>query len=302
MQGNICFERMPICIFPPQKLPKNACSGEKLFAITDMHGSSRPMLRLLAQKPKDARLVFLGDAVDHGSDVRGVLDFLDLDADAILVKGNHDIMAWYSCHEDPSVDTERLRDLWVWYNGGRYTIESFLYGGFCKECAMRRETMDFFAQKKTDKTFDSVFSKMKAFWKSGNLFFIHGGLPFRREDECLAMPDKGAVCMAPEANNHWSWYYPPNHEDGWCDNKQRIVGGEPVYLVCGHSIHSFGGYIHKYAMFLDTGYLLKTAALIDGDSVVFIITPNEDIQRSIEETKGLFVDAKGNLEEGVFFV
>lgn len=55
--------RIPVRVFPAETLPNSAYSAEKLFVMTDIHGSSKAMYRLLSQRPNNARLVFLGDAV-----------------------------------------------------------------------------------------------------------------------------------------------------------------------------------------------------------------------------------------------
>jgi len=70
----------------------------KLFAIGDIHGHTTALSALLSVLPLEPsdRLVFLGDYVDKGPDVRGTLDLLcDLAAsrpNTVFLRGNHDQM------------------------------------------------------------------------------------------------------------------------------------------------------------------------------------------------------------------
>lgn len=78
----------------------------KSFAIGDIHGHLTALKSLLEVIPfvQGDQLVFLGDYVDKGPDVRGVLDFLCGFAErpnTIFLRGNHDQML-LDAYEDPS--------------------------------------------------------------------------------------------------------------------------------------------------------------------------------------------------------
>lgn len=45
----------------------------KTYVITDIHGRLTELKSLLAQIPANARMVFLGDYIDRGSQSRGAL-------------------------------------------------------------------------------------------------------------------------------------------------------------------------------------------------------------------------------------
>ncbi|MCR5815235.1 MAG: metallophosphoesterase [Desulfovibrio sp.] len=49
-----------------EDLPEGFSPVEPLYVLTDIHGCVNAMARLLAQRPADTSLVFLGDAVDRG--------------------------------------------------------------------------------------------------------------------------------------------------------------------------------------------------------------------------------------------
>ena len=59
---------------------------EPLYVITDMHGCLEAMDRLLSHRPADARLVFLGDAIDRGPDPLGVISVLMTDGRNMLLR------------------------------------------------------------------------------------------------------------------------------------------------------------------------------------------------------------------------
>lgn len=69
----------------------------KTFVVGDIHGHRIALETLLAALPfgEDDRLVFLGDYVDKGPDVRATLDLLcrlSTRANTIFLRGNHDRM------------------------------------------------------------------------------------------------------------------------------------------------------------------------------------------------------------------
>ena len=287
---------LPVKIFPPQKLPNGAHADEKLFVVTDIHGSAEAMRRLLSKKPGDARLVFLGDSTDRGKASVGVLKILASHPDAILLRGNHDIMAWYGIHGDPSFSQGHLlelRELWLDYNGGLATVADFVAAekgcGIAHVC--HKDIVEFFKEGKTNELFEDIDARSRRFWRSGDLFFVHGGLPAGKEDKWLERPDVDAVSMTRDVENHWAWYRPYDQEDGWFDRKRRKVAGEPVYIVCGHTGQRFDDLIHDFGMFLDTGYTLKTAATIEEDSVQLVMMPCDEVKECEDGILGIFADA-----------
>jgi serine/threonine protein phosphatase 1 len=71
----------------------------RLLAIGDIHGCNRELKQLLARikvDPNADTLVFIGDYIDRGPDVRGVIDtMIDLKKacrNVICLKGNHEAM------------------------------------------------------------------------------------------------------------------------------------------------------------------------------------------------------------------
>jgi serine/threonine protein phosphatase 1 len=87
----------------------------KTYVMTDIHGRLEPLKSLLAQIPEGAKIVFLGDYVDRGSESREVVALVrSLQASgAVCLRGNHEDMV---CAEDPRH--------WL-ANGGASTILSY---------------------------------------------------------------------------------------------------------------------------------------------------------------------------------
>jgi serine/threonine protein phosphatase 1 len=109
--------------------PASIPAGQRVYAIGDIHGMADLLRTLLtkiqsdiAEHPEaEARLVFLGDYVDRGSDSKGVLDYLLSDpvaAPSTYLMGNHEELMLQFL-EDPEV-AEQWRHL-----GGLETLHSY---------------------------------------------------------------------------------------------------------------------------------------------------------------------------------
>lgn len=55
--------------FTPYYEVKGFSPTEKLFVMTDLHGCSQAMSRLLKHYDGSSKVVFLGDAIDRGPDM-----------------------------------------------------------------------------------------------------------------------------------------------------------------------------------------------------------------------------------------
>jgi serine/threonine protein phosphatase 1 len=87
----------------------------KTYVITDVHGRLTELKSLLAQVPANARMVFLGDYVDRGSQSREVVELVRSlhDRGSACLRGNHEDML---CAADPHQ--------WL-ANGGASTVLSY---------------------------------------------------------------------------------------------------------------------------------------------------------------------------------
>lgn len=88
---------------------------DKTYVITDIHGRLTELEALLAQIPANARMVFLGDYVDRGTDSRGVVELVRAlhGRGAACLRGNHEDIL---CAPNPHP--------WL-ANGGASTILSY---------------------------------------------------------------------------------------------------------------------------------------------------------------------------------
>lgn len=91
---------------------------QKVFIITDIHGSYRHLTEMLAHVPDDVLILFLGDYIDRGEDskrtVALVKDLVEKGR-AIAIRGNHEeMLAHYLTNEHSRMLYHR--------NGGRTTI------------------------------------------------------------------------------------------------------------------------------------------------------------------------------------
>ena len=142
----------------------------KIFAIGDIHGCADQLRRLLERLPFDAgrdTLVFLGDYLDRGPDVKGVLDQLcRLRAEGVHLQalmGNHEyLLLEYHRSQDAAL-LPYMRRL-----GMEKTLES--YGGASLAelgalAYMPAEHRDFLAS-------------LLPYWETDEYIFVHAGLRF----------------------------------------------------------------------------------------------------------------------------
>jgi serine/threonine protein phosphatase 1 len=68
------------------------------YVIGDVHGEYQTLLSLLEKLPKEAKLVFVGDLTDRGSQSKEVVEFVRKN-NHLCVMGNHEaLMVWYAKH------------------------------------------------------------------------------------------------------------------------------------------------------------------------------------------------------------
>lgn len=85
----------------------------KTYVMTDIHGRLEPLKSLLAQIPEGAKIVFLGDYLDRGSESREVVALVRSLPNTVCLRGNHEDMV---CARDPLN--------WL-ANGGASTLLSY---------------------------------------------------------------------------------------------------------------------------------------------------------------------------------
>ncbi len=89
----------------------------KVCVITDIHGRLTELWRLLDLMPDDAKMIFLGDYIDRGSqsaEVVALMRLLQQDG-AVCLRGNH---------EDMMCSPDTMGGTWM-ANGGSATVESY---------------------------------------------------------------------------------------------------------------------------------------------------------------------------------
>ena len=86
----------------------------KTYVFTDVHGRLEELLRLLDRVPKGAKLIFLGDYIDRGTQSAEVVALVR-SLDAICLRGNH---------EDMMCNPDTMGGTWM-ANGGSATVESY---------------------------------------------------------------------------------------------------------------------------------------------------------------------------------
>ena len=97
------------------------------YVIGDVHGHYETLMRLVEKLPKDAKLVFVGDLIDRGSQSAEVVKFVR-EGGHLCVKGNHEeLMDSFGSSFAVFVEqNEPIKTHNVWYNnGGIATLKSY---------------------------------------------------------------------------------------------------------------------------------------------------------------------------------
>lgn len=166
-----------------------------LYAIGDIHGSLSALKTIFRQgliKPDDL-VVFLGDYVDRGHDVKGVFDWLIENKRHYrfeFILGNHDIMMQKAREDEEEKE-------W-WFNfGGRETLDSY---GLADDPDWVN---------KIDPTHWQFLEECQPYLEVGDFIFVHGGLapgkPLAEQDDHdlywkkylvpeMYRPDKKVIC------------------------------------------------------------------------------------------------------------
>ena len=155
-----------------------APDGTRIYAVGDIHGCLPELNALMAAIEVDAgaaqetraQLVFLGDYVDRGPAVKGVIDRLldirDERPDTIFLKGNH---------EAAMLDFIRApEDMTAWLDwGGRETLKS--YGAPHDPKTPYIEAAGALAEAMPDEHLD-FFQTLQLYHEAEDYLFVHAGL------------------------------------------------------------------------------------------------------------------------------
>ncbi|MDW3191765.1 MAG: metallophosphoesterase [Cytophagales bacterium] len=133
-----------------------------LFAIGDIHGTSGALQTLLDQPIFGAEdtIVFLGDYVNKGPDVKGTIERLidfSKDHQAIFLKGNHEIMMLQARNN------QNLLPQWL-FSGGDTTLDAYQIGDMSDwHLRIPQEHWDF-------------LESCQPYYASDGNIFVHAGL------------------------------------------------------------------------------------------------------------------------------
>jgi len=157
-------------------------SGNRLYAIGDIHGRADLLQALLVLIEADARphatvakrLIYLGDYVDRGPDSKAVIDLV-LDAappgfEVVTLMGNHEEMM----HR--FLDDLSVARTWM-MNGGDATLESYSVGApsmFSGSGAFRRAQEEFGVR--LPARHREFLDRLQVSHAAGDYLFVHAGV------------------------------------------------------------------------------------------------------------------------------
>lgn len=97
---------------------------EQIYIIGDVHGCYKTLLALIKKLPENAKLCFVGDLCDRGKNTKDVIEFVKSNNyDCVL--GNHESYFIELAETAIIYDWRRNIKLWLKYNGGKETIDSY---------------------------------------------------------------------------------------------------------------------------------------------------------------------------------
>lgn len=145
----------------------------KIIAVGDIHGHRKTLDALLeilgeSVRMKEYRLVFLGDYVDRGPDVRGTIDRLleirSHSPDSVFLMGNHEYALIRACGLGGVPVDVGFRERWPWNYNGVSTLLSY-------EAEAREELAE-----KMPKEHQDFLVNLPWFFETERYFFVHAGL------------------------------------------------------------------------------------------------------------------------------
>lgn len=151
---------------------------EKIIAISDLHGHYTELMDLMDKLKKEGvnfkkdTLVFLGDYVDGGPDVKKVLDQLmdwhKIYPHWVYLFGNHESLLLDAFNPKHPI----YGDFYLWYRqGGKETTDSFITDDLSDYDRALVNPQDIITDKYTD-----FLRELPLFYETDKYFFVHGGL------------------------------------------------------------------------------------------------------------------------------
>lgn len=227
--------------------------SEKLFVMTDIHGCYEAMERLLSFYDGKSRVVFMGDAIDRGEKSFEVVKRL-LELNAVTLFGNHEIMSLdYYYYDDFNDEGMTPSKLWVYFNGGKTTLESFEKAVLAGEENLEKKD----PYKYYPAPYEQYVKGCVSHYLSGNILFCHAGLPTDR-----SLDFSGNHFDRDTFDKEYAWWRGENEQErGY--TSQRIFEGQKVFTVSGHTTCECSKMRQPFGIRLDTGHSLKAALEID---------------------------------------
>jgi serine/threonine protein phosphatase 1 len=193
---------------------------ERLLAIGDIHGCYDALAELIEHEiriRKGDRIVLLGDYIDRGNKIRGVIDYIialqNQGFDIITLMGNHESMML------DSLESEQAKSNWF-MNGGYDTLSSF---GI--------ESVD-----EMDDKYLRFFKSLLYYYVQDKFIFVHAGF-----NDDISNPFKDKFQML--------WSRREAYSNAAFDEKIIIHGHTPIpFSICLGEVRSENRVIN-----IDTG-------------------------------------------------
>lgn len=231
------------------------------YAIGDIHGHLDKLQAAHALIAADrvavnddvAPVVHVGDLVDRGPDVPGVLDHLGAGLEAgapwVLLKGNHDRLMWHFLQDPEEPDPARPDLHWLNANiGGRETL-----AGYGIDVSFNRPATEIHTEARAvvPQAHLDLLGSLEPFFRLNSLYFCHAGI-------------RPGVSLEAQAEDDLVWIRGEFHNDPRDHGALIVHGHTPVDRVT-----HYGNRVN-----LDTGaaYGGPLSAVVIEGAAVFLLT------------------------------
>ncbi|MHC0051931.1 metallophosphoesterase [Actibacterium sp. D379-3] len=233
----------------------------RTYAIGDIHGHLDKLHAVHGWIDRDkaqtgdaqAPVVHVGDLVDRGPDVPGVLDFLIAGQAAgapwVVLKGNHDRMMWHFLQAPPQPDPLRDDLHWLQDNiGGRQTLAGY---GIDVSRKRRAEEIHAEARAVVPQAHMTLLGGLPTHFRLDSVYYCHAGI-------------RPGVPLADQAEDDLVWIRGEFHNDRRDHGALIVHGHTPV-----DEVTHYGNRLN-----LDTGaaYGGPLSAVVIEDGTVWKIT------------------------------
>ncbi|MEN8303742.1 MAG: metallophosphoesterase [Campylobacterota bacterium] len=214
------------------------------FVIGDVHGHYDALMKLVAKLPDNAKLIFVGDLIDRGSQSKEVISFIRENGH-LCVLGNHEKIMLdehhhiFNTYESGTLSFSRRSSIWM-QNGGLDTLAS--YGLFKSPVTDIPELLE-----------DYPINELKQFKEDVEWLRT---LPLYIELDIVHPSGKPVVISHAAIADVWNKKEEIDLEEFALWNRDFVFPYTPIFNIFGHTPKTKVDMVENDYVNVDTGYYL----------------------------------------------